>query len=255
MSTNPPARFALIQGASRGIGLALAEEFLARAPENHVIATCRAPEQARALRLLAETEPQRLHVLRLDVCDESSIEKAAVEVGQQTDRLHLLVNAAGLLHDGPDHQPEKRLESIDPQQLHRAFEVNAFGPLLVAKHFFPWLRHDERSVLANLSARVGSIGDDRAGGWYGYRASKAAQNMFTRNIAIELGRRAPNCICVALHPGTVATELSRPFRRGVPAEKLFEPERAARQLLDVIEGLSRDDSGEFFAWDGSPVPW
>lgn len=191
----------------------------------------------------------------MDVTDEAGIAAAAQRLAESTSRLHLVINVAGVLHDGTGLAPEKKLADVDPVHLRRAFDVNAVGPLLVAKHFLPFLRHDERSVLANVSARVGSVGDNRAGGWYGYRTSKAAQNMFTRNLSIELARRAPNAIVVALHPGTVDTELSRPFQRSVAQERLFAPERAARQLLEVLEGLRRGDSGSFLAWDGSPVPW
>jgi NAD(P)-dependent dehydrogenase (short-subunit alcohol dehydrogenase family) len=160
-----------------------------------------------------------------------------------------------VLHDGPEIRPEKKLEDAHPERLRPVVEVNASGPLLVAKHFLDLLRHDERAVLANVSARVGSVGDNRLGGWYVYRASKAAQNMFTRNLAIELGRRAPNVICLALHPWTVDTDLSRPFQRNVPAERLFDANRAADQLLGVIDSCTRDDSGHFLAWDGQPIPW
>jgi NAD(P)-dependent dehydrogenase (short-subunit alcohol dehydrogenase family) len=110
-------------------------------------------------------------------------------------------------------------------------------------------------VLAHVSARVGSIEDNRLGGWYAYRASKAAQNMFTRTLAIELARRAPNVICLALHPGTVDTALSRPFQGSFAAERLFDPKRAADQLLGVIDSCTREDSGRFLAWDGQPIPW
>ena len=134
------------------------------------------------------------------------------------------------------------------------FEVNAFGPLLVAKHFHGFLRHDQRSVFASLSARVGSISDNRLGGWYAYRASKAAQNMFTKNIAIELGRLAPQSIVVGLHPGTVATQLSQPFRRNVPEGKLLSTEASVKALLDVIDGLRTEDSGRVFDFRGVEVP-
>ncbi len=102
---------------------------------------------------------------------------------------------------------------------------------------------------------MGSIDDNRLGGWYGYRASKAAQNMLTKTMAIELRRLNPSIICVALHPGTVDTDLSRPFQRHVPKDKLFSPEQAAKQLLQVIAGLDSDDNGGFFAWDGKPIAW
>jgi NAD(P)-dependent dehydrogenase (short-subunit alcohol dehydrogenase family) len=136
-----------------------------------------------------------------------------------------------------------------------AFAVNGAGPLLLAKHLEPLLPRRERAVFASLSARVGSIGDNRLGGWYAYRASKAAQNMFIRTLAIELARRARGAICVALHPGTTDTELSRPFQGGVPESKLFTAERAVEQLLRVIDGLGPGDTGRFIAWNGERIPW
>ena len=119
----------------------------------------------------------------------------------------------------------------------------------------PLFRHDERSILAAISAKVGSIGDNQLGGWYGYRASKAALNMFMRNIAIEYRRTSPRTIAVVLHPGTTDTRLSQPFQKNVPAEKLFSVDRTVTQLLEVIENLEEGDSGQFFSWDGSPLPW
>lgn len=241
---------ALIQGASRGIGLEFVRQLAALPDIESITATCRrdSPE----LRSLADGD--RVHVEQVDVTDEATIARAAGRVAERTEALHLLVNAAGLLHEG-DQGPERRLEDVTPEHLQRAFAVNAIGPLLVAKHFAPRFRHGEPAVLANLSARVGSIGDNRKGGWYAYRASKAAQNQFTRTMGIELRRMNPKIVVVALHPGTVDTELSRPFQRNVPPEKLFSVERAVRQLLRVIEGLQPEDHGGFFAWDGQPIAW
>jgi NAD(P)-dependent dehydrogenase (short-subunit alcohol dehydrogenase family) len=249
-------RIALVQGASRGLGLAFAEALLREGACDRVIATSRDPDASEGLDALAAEHGDALLRLPLDVTDEKSIARVAERAAAEHDRLHWLLNCAGVLHDPElDMAPEKRLEQVRPESLRRAFEVNAFGPLLVARHFLPLLRHDERSVLANVSARVGSIGDDRLGGWYAYRGSKAAQNLFTRNLAIELRRRAPRCICVALHPGTVDTELSKPFQRNVPADRLFRPADAARNLLRVMERLGPEDSGGFFAWDGQPIRW
>ena len=248
-------RTALVQGASRGLGLAFVRRLLEGSEFEHVIATSRAPEESVELRALRAEHGASLELEPLDVLDEASVEAASKRIAARHPALHLLVNCAGLLHEAGRVRPEKRLEAIEPAALRRVFETNAFGPLLVAKHFLPLLAHPERAVLANLSARVGSIGDNRLGGWYAYRASKAAQNMFTRTLAIELARRAPQAICVALHPGTVDTDLSRPFQRGVPAERLFDADRAARQLLGVIGNLTPGQSGEFLAWDGSPIPW
>jgi NAD(P)-dependent dehydrogenase (short-subunit alcohol dehydrogenase family) len=169
---------------------------------------------------------------------------------------HFLFNIAGVLHDeSRGMQPEKSLRDIDPKHLHRQFAVNSIGPLLVAKHFHPFFGHGERAVFANMSARVGSIGDNRKGGWYGYRASKAAQNQFTRTLSIELGRRAPETICVALHPGTVDTDLSAPFHTHIPDDQVVSVDEAVDNLLGVIDGLTADDSGEFFDWAGEPIEW
>jgi NAD(P)-dependent dehydrogenase (short-subunit alcohol dehydrogenase family) len=152
-------------------------------------------------------------------------------------------------------RPEKRLADLSADALARAFAVNAIGPLLVARHFEPLLAHGERAVFASLSARVGSIEDNRLGGWYAYRASKAAQNQFTRTLAVEWARSRRNVICVALHPGTTDTDLSRPFQGNVPAGKLFEVDYAVTQLLQVIDRLQPADSGQFLAWNGDRIPW
>ncbi len=252
-TTGSDAGVALVQGASRGLGLALVGRLLTR-EHLSVVATARDPAGSAGLAALKDRYGTRLLCAALDVDDEASVAAAATSVATVQPRLHLLVNCAGLLHD-TGMRPEKQLEDADPERLRRLFDVNAIGPLLVARHFLPLLRHDERAVLANVSARVGSIGDNRLGGWYGYRASKAAQNMFTRTLAIELRRRAPRVVCVALHPGTVETELSAPFRGGVPPERRFSPDRAAEQLLDVIDSLGPDDSGRFLDWARKPVGW
>ena len=187
-----PGRNVFVQGASRGLGLAFVRALLEREGARRIFASARAPEHSPGLAALREQYAERLHLVRLDVRDEASIEAAARRVRETTLKLHLLLNVAGVLHDGEALRPEKKLDDVDPALLRRAFEVNAFGPLLVAKHFASFLRHEARAVLGNVSARVGSIGDNRLGGWYAYRASKAAQNMFTRTLSIELARRAPN---------------------------------------------------------------
>lgn len=244
-------RTAFVQGASRGIGHAMVKQLLAEGW--HVVGTCRDPARADALRALA-AKADSLRVLPLDVSVEASIENFANEVASIHDRLHLLINVAGVLHTA-DIAPEKKLEQVSPRALSQVFAVNAFGPLLVAKHFAPFLIHRERAVLANVSARVGSIGDNRLGGWYAYRASKAAQNMFTKNLSIELARRAKHLSVIALHPGTVSTELSAPFTRRRSPDSLFSVERAAAQLLTIMNKVTPEQSGQFFAWDGTEIPW
>ena len=167
--------------------------------------------------------------------------------------LDLVFIATGLLHDGPGFQPEKSWRMQDPEAYQRAFAINATGPALVGKHFLPLLNRNQRSVFAALSARVGSISDNRLGGWHAYRASKAALNMIVRNFAIELSVRNANAIVVTLHPGTVDTSLSEPFQLRVAPEKLFTPEYAAQQLLSVVAQLVKEDSGHLIAWDGRRI--
>lgn len=153
-----------------------------------------------------------------------------------------------------DAGPEKKLEAIDPAAMLRQFAVNAVGPALVLKRYEKLLPVSGRSVIATLSARVGSIGDNGLGGWISYRASKAALNQIVRTAAIEIRRKRPDAICVALHPGTVRTGLSRPF---VDPEQdgIFAPEEAAAKLIDVIEGLQPDQSGGLYDYAGRQIPW
>lgn len=243
---------AFVQGASRGIGAGLTRLLLERG--HRVFAASRTPRDSEVLDALKQAHGGRLELVAVDVEDEATVQAAAALVAERSPKLGLVINVAGLLHDG-DKGPERRVQDIDPAWLQRTYAVNAIGPLLVAKHFARMLQHDERSVLASLSARVGSIEDDQLGGWYGYRASKAAQNMFTKNLSIELTRRFGQLIVLALHPGTVDTGLSKPFQRGVPEHKLFSVERAARQLLEIIERATPEDNGSFFAWDGTKIPW
>lgn len=250
---------ALVSGASRGLGLAFCRLLLDVPRIRRVYAACRSPKTARDLAGLGEESNGRLRVLSMDVTREASIAEAAQRIAADGGPVNLVLNVAGLLHDfddgGRGPGPERRLADVTPDWLARSFRVNAAGPLLVAKHIQSLLPRRDHAVFASLSARVGSIEDNRLGGWYAYRGSKAAQNMFTRGLAIELKRRCAGIVCVGLHPGTTDTGLSKPFQRGVSPEKLFAPERAAGYLLAVIDGLGPDDNGSFRAWDGQTIPW
>ena len=190
---------------------------------------------------------------KLDLEDDDSIAAAAARVAEGPP-LRLLILASGLLH-GPGVQPEKSIRHLDRAAMMRVLAVNTVGPAMVARHFTPLVPRTGRSVLAALSARVGSIGDNRLGGWHSYRASKAALNMVWRNLAIELGRTHPEAICLTLHPGTVDSALSQPFQAGVPPERLFTADYSAQRLLAVIDGRTAADSGGAFAWDGQPIVW
>jgi NAD(P)-dependent dehydrogenase (short-subunit alcohol dehydrogenase family) len=186
---------------------------------------------------------------RLDLTDPASITAAAATL---TVPLDLVIVATGLLHDAM-HGPEKHPRDLDAAWLARSFAVNATGPALVAAALLPKLRTDRKTAFAALSARVGSISDNRLGGWHSYRASKAALNQLIRTLAHDHARRNRLGLCVTLHPGTVDTRLSAPFQRGVP--ELFTPDTAARHLLGVLDRLTPADSGGLFAWDGQRIPF
>jgi len=247
---------AFIQGASRGIGLEFVRQLVSDPAIGSIVASCRSPDGADDLRVLAHDSGKRLTLVPMDVTIESTVERAAARLTESGQALDLIVNCAGVLHDNDSGmRPERRLADIDPEQMIRSYRVNAVGPTLVAKHFHGLLSSRKKTVFASLSARVGSIGDNRLGGWYAYRAAKAAQNMITRNLSIELRRRRPDVICVALHPGTVDTDLSRPFQRNVPSRQLFPLDRAVRQLLSAIDSLTPQDNGGFRAFDGESIEW
>lgn len=245
----------MVQGAARGLGRALAEQLLREQRVATLIATSR-DANSPGLTEMVRAEGKRVLPLALDITDENSIQRAMERVEEHTPALDMIIVCAGLLHDRDTGvRPEKRLADITPDRLAAGFAVNAFGPILLLKHAEPLLTHGRRAVFASLSARVGSIADNHLGGWYSYRAAKAAQNQFTRTAAIEMHRRNRQSIVVGLHPGTTDTDLSRPFQRNVPTGKLFTPEFAASRLLAVIDGLTPEDSGGLFAWDGERIPY
>ncbi len=183
-----------------------------------------------------------------DLTDTDSLAASAETVGAPD----LVIVATGTLH-GPGLTPEKSLRTIESTPLQQAFAVNAIGPALIARHVLPRLPRSRRTLFAALSAKVGSISDNRLGGWHSYRASKAALNMLIRTIAIELTRTHPETVCVALHPGTVDTPLSKPFQAGVASERLFTPETSATHLLSVLDNLRPENSGRLFGWDGQEI--
>ena len=223
---------AVVIGASGGIGAALIAALRAGGTYSDVLAFSRASTP------------------NVDITDEASLRDAAHSLAPAVPLL--VIDATGFLHDGT-HRPEKSWRELDPAQMARAFALNAIGPALLMKHFLPLLPVDCQSVFATLSARVGSIGDNRLGGWYSYRASKAALNQLVHTAAIELARSRPQAVCVALHPGTVATALSAPFAKA--GLKVRDANTAARELLAVLARLTPDDSGGFFDHSGRVLPW
>ena len=230
---------ALVVGRG-GIGRALLAALPRRAPRLEVWSAGRDPEERRHL--------------QLDLGDEASVVEFSARGRARLGALRLVIHTSGLLHD-ERMVPEKRLSQVRREWLERSFAVNAWGPLLLAQAVEEWMPRERPCHFASLSARVGSIGDNRLGGWYAYRAAKAAQNQLLSTLALEWRRRRPLTSVTLLHPGTTATPLSAPFRGAVPAERLFSPERAAEQLLDVLAAQRPERSGAFLAWDGTPIPW
>lgn len=238
---------ALVVGTG-GIGSGLLEALAERAPDLHLLGASRKRPPGWDSGALAGTA-----FTAVDLTKPSSLEGLQRRLGELPP-LRVVMNTAGVLH-GPDLHPEKRLSQLNQANLATSFGLNAFGPILLAQVIESLLPRDQPFHFASLSARVGSIGDNSLGGWYSYRASKAAQNQLLRTLAIEWKRRLPLGCVSLLHPGTTATELSRPFQAGVAPGQLFSPARAAHHLLDVLEGLGGDQSGHFWAWDGSAIPW
>ncbi len=246
---HPDRQTALIVGAGQGIGLEFVRQLLNSDRIGCIYATYRSPSLE--LGALADS---RLHRFQMDITDELQIAAVVQKIQTETSALHTIINCVGVLHDGA-MQPEKSLRHLNAEQLMHYFQVNSIGAALLAKHIQPLLKHRNRAIFATISAKVGSIGDNELGGWYGYRASKAALNMFMKTVAIEYRRTCPTTIVVTLHPGTTDTQLSRPFQRNVAPEKLFSVDRTVGQLMTVLDRLTQDDSGEFFSWDGSRLPW
>jgi len=253
---------ALIQGASRGIGLEYARILSSRGVQ--VIGTCRDPTRADNLKSLPNTQ-----VFKCDVTKEDEIINLSQIVEKHFNKLDLVVNSSAILH--PSGRGETRLKDVDFNGLMSTLATNSAGPLVVAKHLSPLLQKGNgligsdkykgnnkkchAGIIVNMTAKVGSISDNGLGGWYSYRMSKAALNMATKNLSIELGRGKNRIICLALHPGTTDTDLSRPYHKNVPADKLFSTNFAVSKLLELIDGATIDDTGRCLAWDGTEIPF
>lgn len=249
----------VVVGASGGIGGALVRLLLAEPQVGRVCALSRS-----GFVELAGADISKLEQAYIDFDKPGSYR--VLDNVLDGEPLDLVLVASGLLHAkmsrasvAADTQPglikpEKRLQDIELDSLERVFHINTFAPLLVAQHLLPRMRKQSPAVFAAWSARVGSISDNRLGGWYAYRASKAALNMLLKTLAIEMARSHPQLRVVGLHPGTVATRLSAPFRNNVPASGLFAPEQSAGYLLDVVDGLQPEHSGQVLAWDGQVIP-
>ena len=232
----------LIIGSSGGIGKAFIDVYKKQDINNKIVGLSRLDKE--------DQEFLDAHFF-IDLEDEQLIENAANEA-KTYGPYQLIIVATGALH-GDDFSPEKSYKQISAKNLKKVFNINTFGPALIGKYFIPLLDNQNPSVLSFLSARVGSISDNKLGGWHAYRASKAALNMLIKNFSIELNRTNKLAKVIGLHPGTVDTRLSKPFQRNVPENKLFTPEFAASSMASVISNLHDNESGSIFAFDGSKI--
>jgi NAD(P)-dependent dehydrogenase (short-subunit alcohol dehydrogenase family) len=232
----------LITGATGGIGNAFVDALARRSGVEQITATFHCSQPA--------AEYPGVIWQRLDLTDEAAVRDWAPGAGE----IDWLINAAGILHT-PAQGPEKTIRHLDPAFFLDSVRINALPSLLLAKHLQDSFRHGRPAVFASISAKVGSIEDNRLGGWFSYRASKAALNMCLKTLAIEWRRTLPNVSVVALHPGTTDTALSKPFQRNLRPGQLFRPAQTVGYLLQVIDGLEPEQSGRFLAFDGERLPW
>ncbi|KAM3684393.1 hypothetical protein ACB098_11G042200 [Castanea mollissima] len=231
------------------------KQLLEKNEKGHVVATCRNPNVASGLLHLKNRFAERLSILPLDLTIENTIEASAKSIRERFGSLNLLINVSGILSIPVVLQPEKTMTKVEKSSLLLAYEVNAVGPIMVIKVGGGSGTERDVAVVANLSARVGSIGDNHLGGWHSYGSSKTAFNQLTKTVSVEFARKKDPIICILLHPGTVDTDLSRPFQRNVPEGKLFTKEFSVQNLLGIINNAKSHDNGKFFAWDGQEIPW
>ena len=229
-------------GASGGIGLALVKNLVSWNNVDSIYAT------------FNQTRPEFYHAKinwqAIDVTQENSVRTWSESLSE----IDWLINSAGILHT-PHNRPEKTISELEPGFFLGNMSINALPTLLLAKWTGVKFKHGRHAVFATVSAKIGSVGDNRLGGWYSYRASKAALNMCIKTLAIEWRRILPNVTVAALHPGTTDTALSRPFQKNVPKKKLFSSEQSADYLLKVLDGLTPEQTGQFWAYDGERLPW
>lgn len=229
----------LIIGASGGIGQAMFKQLRQENPQSQVLGTSRSGSDG---------------MIKLDFNSVESIDSAIEQLKTMELDLDQIIIASGLLHSATQG-PEKTFKELSPEWLTQVMQSNAIGPIYLLSRLLTVIDRKATVQIGVLSARVGSISDNQLGGWYGYRASKAALNMYLKTLAIELKRTHKSVQVLSLHPGTTDTNLSKPFQARVPADKLFSTEFAAKELLSVLKGVAGGESGQFLAWDGKPIPW
>lgn len=257
-STLSEDQISVVSTASQGIGFEFTQRLL-KDQSTKVIGLHRSSEANKQLLELKEKYPDRLSLVRVDLEDQQSVEEGAKQIQQMTSKIDLLLNVAGILGDGgvTTPGPERSIANIDRAWLHKSLEVNLVGHVMMTQALMPLLKRKSKkepvSKVVSLTARVGSISDNRLGGWYSYRMSKAGMNMFTKTLSLEAKRH--NCVVVSMHPGTTDTGLSKPFQANVSPDKLFTTEYSVSQMLAVVRGLDLTHAGGFYAYDGSSIPY
>ena len=238
---------AVIIGGNGGVGREFVRQFQNSVQVQSIVATHRQS-------ISPELNHPKVTWTQVDVREESTIEALARHLKDTGVKPNLIINCIGVLHTS-DFGPEKTWRHLNAQTMHDVFAINAFAVGLLGKHLIPLIPRKGRSIFASISARVGSIADNRLGGWYSYRASKTAHNMFVKTLSIEAWRKHPELSIVSLHPGTVNTALSEPFTARYDPSKLFSSTRSVNELSSVISTLTSKDTGGFFAWDGQEIPY
>ena len=257
-------KHALVAGANGSIGSAFIESLLDRGAEKVFAVYRKESEEKRPSQLsdqrlgehaiLDKYSSDNVIPIFADVTDEEDVLWVLDTVLGNVSELHFLVNCVGYLHND-DYQPEKSLRKINEEQFLNAVKVNTLPTVLLAKHFMKLMKHKEKAVFAAISARVGSVEDNRAGGWYSYRGSKAMLNMMISNIAVEFNRSCPNVKVLALHPGTVYSKLIVPFSKNMDSTQIITPDYSVMKMMSVIDEVEKNPLGDFRAWDGEKIPW
>ncbi len=233
------AKVAII-GASGGIGSTISKQVRALDRENIIIEIVR--------------QKSKKSQFEMDMLDEHSVAKCAEEIRNKYGSLDIVLNTTGLLHT-KNYSPERTFREINLDYLQEVFQVNTYIPFLISKYFAPILTKESASIIAFMSARLGSISDNKLGGWYSYRSSKTALNMLIKPLSIELSYSNKNAICVGLHPGTVDTQLSKPFTQKIKNKKVFTKEEAAEYLIKALNNIDHKDTGNIIDWRGEAVPY
>ena len=243
----------LICGAGNGIGLAMVKNLLETSTTAKVFSTYRNKDRSAKLLELSDQFGDRFIPIILDVSQAAEFAQLEEALQKHTDSLDLVIHTIGFLHD-QEHMPEKRIQDLDLDMMQKSFLTNSTSVAMLARSIYKLIKNKNPAIFAALSARVGSISDNRSGGWYSYRASKSALNMIIKNLSLEFERSSLSCLSIAIHPGTVKTKLSEPFTSRTKYT-LHTPEEAAEHILNVIFKLTKKDQGVFLDWQGKHVEW